>query len=434
MAARVARSQAGALLPDDPKTAYPALLAVAAQFAALGDLARTYEARGCAALAQALAGQPEEGAAAAALVIAEAGVALADGTLTPGEHLAVRVAEPAIVLEGLAAAPERAPADVAGAVRLVTAVLAAAEQAGEPRYAATFHEMLAQLAAWRDEPDALAAHLDAARACYLEAGEPWRAAVPEGTLGHLALQRADAPAAETLAREALAHGGGLLGPEQAAQLASLLAEAVGAQPGRERDFVDASLAAAAAWEGMSEPDTLHNTFNAARAYARLGRHAEAAALFAEVMPRVHIPYSGPAIAMTREQYGRSLAGAGRHAEAAREFVEAARLVQDDADPPAHARLARAAADALQRSGQRAEALAAYQRAGQLFGDLGNVAERARSLRSAAWLQFWAGAADPGEPGAAGEPDAEPPGVATMRTVLSELESVAATASSPELDT
>ncbi len=41
VAARVARSQAGALLPGDPKAAYPALLAAATRFAGLGDLART---------------------------------------------------------------------------------------------------------------------------------------------------------------------------------------------------------------------------------------------------------------------------------------------------------------------------------------------------------------------------------------------------------
>ena len=426
VAARVARSQAGALLPGDPKAAYPALLAAATRFAGLGDLARTYEARGCAAIAQALAGQPEEGAASAALVVAEAGIALAAGSLTPGEHLAVRVAEPAIMLERLAAASWRTPEDVARGIELVTAALAAAEQASEPRYAATFHEMLAQLAAWQDEPDALAAHLDAARACYLEAGEPWRAAVPEATLGHLALQGGDPKAAETRVREAVAHGGDLLEPGQAAHLASLLAEATGAQPGRERDFVDASLAAAAAWAGISEPDTLHNTFNAARGYGQLGRHAEAAALFAEVMPHVDVPYAPPVIAVIREQYGRSLTGTGHHAAAAREFLEAARLVQDDADQAGHARLAGAAAEALQRAGQNAEALAAYQRTAQLFGDLGHVVARVRCLRSAAWLQL--------ETADTGEPDGEVLGVATMRAVLTELESLPADSSSPELDT
>jgi tetratricopeptide (TPR) repeat protein len=92
----------------------------------------------------------------------------------------------------------------------------------------------------------------------------------------------------------------------------------------------------------------------------------------------------------------------------------------------HARLAAAAAEALQRAGQNTEALAAYQRAAQLFGDLGHVVARARCLRSAAWLQF--------EAADAGEPDGEVLGVATMRAVLAELESLPAGSSSPELDT
>ncbi len=264
--------------------------------------------------------------------------------------------------------------------------------------------------------------------------------MPEGTLGHLALQSGDPKTAETRVREAVGHGGDLLEPAQAAHLASLLAEATGAQPGRERDFVDASLAAAAAWAGISEPDTLHNTFNAARGYGLLGRHAAAVALFAEVMPHVDVPYAPPVVARTREQYGRSLTGTGQHAEAAREFLEAARLVQDDADQAAaHARLAGAAAEALQRAGQKAEALAAYLRAAQLFGDLGHLVARVRCLRSAAWLQFEAADEASDEGADADEPDANEPdgaalGIATMQAVLSELEALPADSSPPELDT
>jgi tetratricopeptide (TPR) repeat protein len=409
VAARVARSRAGALLPGDPKAAYLSLLAVATRFAVLGDLARTYEARGCAALAQALAGQREEGAAAAALVVAEAALALAAGTLTPGEHLAVRVAEPAIMLERLAAAPGRAPADLADGVRMVTVALAAAEQAGEPRYAATFHEMLAQLAAWQDEPDTLTAHLDAARARYLEADEPWRAAVPEGTLAHLALQRGDPKAAEEHVRDAVAHGGELLEPAQAAQLASLLADVLGAQPGRERDFVHASLAAAAAWEGISEPDAVHSTVNAARGYAQLGRHAEAAALFAEVMPRIDVPYAAPVIALTREQYGRSLTATGQHAEAAREFLEAARLVQDEADLAAHARLTGAAAEALQRAGRNAESLPADSSPPELASELAATRAQLDQMLAPPVEDGTQPLASPGEPEDDGEPGLPHPG-------------------------
>jgi tetratricopeptide (TPR) repeat protein len=168
------------------------------------------------------------------------------------------------------------------------------------------------------------------------------------------------------------------------------------------------------------------------------------------MPRVDVPYAPPVVALTREQYGRSLTETGHHAEAARQFLEAARLVQDDADQAAHARLAGAAAEALQRSGRKAEALAAYQRAARLFGDLGYVVARVRCLRSAAWLQLEtpdAAGPDAAGPDAAG-PDAAGPdmagpeaagpggealGVTTMRAVLSELESLTADSSSPELD-
>ena len=144
------------------------------------------------------------------------------------------------------------------------------------------------------------------------------------------------------------------------------------------------------------------------------------------MPHVDVAYAPPVIAVTREQYGRSLTGTGHHAAAAREFLEAARLVQDDADQAVHARLAGAAAEALQRAGQNAEALAAYQRAAQLFGDLGHVVARVRCLRSAAWLQF--------ETADTGEPDGEVLGVATMRAVLAELESLPEDSSSAELGT
>jgi tetratricopeptide (TPR) repeat protein len=427
VAARVARSRAGALLGSDPKAAYLALLEVAGQFAHLGDRAREYEARACAAVAQVVAGDQVAAAETAALTMAEAEAAFAGGRLTPREYLAIRVAGPIMALNSVAAGDQRTPGEIAAVAELIEGELAVAQRLGEQRYAATFQDMLGQLWSEQDDRDKMLAHLTAARALFLEAGEPWHAASPEAMLGQLALQGGDPQAAEGYAREALAHGGGLLGPEQTARLSSVLAAAIGAQPGREAEFIGASLTAAAGWEGISEPDTVHNTFNAARAYHRLGRYGEAAALFAEVMPRADVAYEPVVIAMVQEQYGDSLRELGRHREAAGQFLQAARLVQDDSrNVAAHARLARVAADALQRSGQRAEALAAYQRAAELFGELGEVVDRVRSLRSAAWLQFWNREATPAGP--------EQPGITAMRAVLSELESLAASDPSEELAT
>ena len=226
-----------------------------------------------------------------------------------------------------------------------------------------------------------------------------------------ALRDGDPLAAEGYARDALTHGVAF-GQRLAAMVASLLVEALGRQPDKALELADAALSAAARWDGISDPDTLHNTFNAARAYAKLNRHAEAAALFAEAMPRVSVPYDPAVVAATRDQYGRSLRAIGRHAEAAEQFLEAAKIVAGDpAKIPAQASLAAAAAESLQRSGQREAALPAFRRAASLFGQLGNVVTRVRCLRSAAWIEFSSDAT-------AG---AEGAGVATMRAVLDELE-------------
>jgi len=195
-------------------------------------------------------------------------------------------------------------------------------------------------------------------------------------------------------------------------MASLRAMALSQLPDRAAEFADASLTAAARWDGISEPDTLHNTFNAAQAYARLGRHAEAAALFAEAMPKVDVPYEQAGIAQTRDQYARSLRALGRHRDAAGQFLEAARLIADDpANASAHAFVAADAARELQESGQDSAAIAAFERAAELFGGLGNTVPQVRCLRSAAWVKFRMGG------------DERRAGVAAMRSVLSSLESL-----------
>lgn len=211
--------------------------------------------------------------------------------------------------------------------------------------------------------------------------------------------------------------------------ASLLVETLTRQPDKALELADAALSAAARWEGISEPDTLHNTFNAARAYFSLGRHGEAAALFAEAMPRVSVPYDPSGIAMTREQYARSLRAIGQHAEAAEQFLEAARIIAGDpANIKAQASLAAAAAESLRKSGQQEAALAAFRRAAVLFGEADNVVNRVRCLRSAAWLEFFsAGDSGTDRPG-------ERAGIATMTAVLAELEGLSAGNSSAEFTT
>jgi tetratricopeptide (TPR) repeat protein len=429
VAAEVARSSANGLIGSDPGSAYDALLAVAERFTQLADAARALEARATAALATFQAGDEAAAEALALIVTAEAESAYEAGELSPGEYLAVRRAGPIIAMRVLGQQENRTQAEVNATWALVETELAAAMELGVHGRVGTYHDMLFQLSFWRDDLDSARTHLAAALTHYVEAGEPWHAARPAAMLGQLALDHDDPKAAEDFARQALDDGGSLVPREDTAQLSSLLVEAISRQPGRELDLVGAALTAATRWDGISEPDMLHNTFTAARAYHHLGRHAEAAAVFAEVMPRVEIPYDPQVIAMTRRQYGESLHALQQYREAAEQFLKAAQLVQDDPNNRfPHAELAWYAAESLQHSGQRTEALAAYQRAAELWAELGQLTPRVRCLRSVAWLLHWTH-----DPASEERHDGiDQPGVATMRAVLAELESLAENGASEEV--
>ena len=302
-------------------------------------------------------------------------------------------------------------------------IRALAERLGQRYHAGRCRDLLARVSAWRGDIDGMANHLHAAREAFLGEEQPWFAAYPEAMLAEHALRSGNAFAAEKLARDALAHGSAELETVDKARLSTLIVEAVARQQGREADLADAALTAAASWDGISEPDALHNTFTAARAYAALDRHGEASALFAQAMPRVDVPYERAVIAMTRDLYGRSLREIGDHREAAGQFLEAARLLQDDPENAGpHAMLAAFAAGELSASGQLDAALPAFLRAADLLGALGDAVGRARCLRSAAWLQY----DDEEEP--AGGTDRS--GVPLMRSVLRELEAIAAQGTLP----
>ena len=388
VAADVKRSDAGHLMTSDPIAARLLLLEVASLSAALGDLDSDLEARAAAALTQELAGDHDAARDGIAALVAEAEAAFAAGELTARQYLNVRVYRGTIAVHALDDRPDRLPADVTAAAEAVSDVLVAADRLGQPHHAGRCQELLMRAAMWREDRPGMVAALAGARDAYLAAAAPWHAARPTAMLAELTMRDGDPQAAERLALDAIRDGAAVLDRQEMAQLSSLLTETIARQPGREADFADAALRAAARWDGISAPDTLHNTFNAARAYQRLGRHGDAAALFAQAIPEVHVPYDTRTVAMTREQYGRSLTAIGRHREAAEQFLEAARLIVDDQDnSAAHANVAWLAAEALRRSGQLAEARAAFLRTAELFAALGDTSPRVRCLRSAAWLDF-----------------------------------------------
>jgi len=432
IAALVQRSRARELMERDPAAARTAFQSLDERFAALGKPVDAREARGSAAFAAFLAGDEDAAETEAVVLGAEAETAYAAGELTPRQYLNVRNLSAYLAFNAftrLSELSDQAPdaetpaPDPELAARLVTLELGLADQLGDPGRAAVFCRMLAQLAFFRQQPAEALAQLAAARDRFLAAGQTWDAAEPEGLLGQLALQSGDLAAAERYARDALDHGGDLVSAQSRARLGSLLMEAVSRLPDRNLDLVDAALRAADLWEGLSEPDMLHNRFTAARAYLGLQRYGEAAALFDELMPRVHVPYEGAGIAMTREQYGDCLTELAEHRKAAEQYLAAAAAVQGDPqNQVAHARVAWSAAQALQSSGLTVEALPAYRRAADLWGGLGNVPARVRCLRSAAWLlslpeaQTSAGI----DAGTGTAPDPWSRAVAAMRAVLAEL--------------
>jgi tetratricopeptide (TPR) repeat protein len=423
--AGVKRSDAGHLMTSDPAAARSLLLEVAVLSAALGDLDRDLEARAAATLTLELSGDHAAARDAIAALRAEAEAAFASGELTARHYLNVRVNHAVIEVHALDDRPDRLPADVTAAAEAAGDALAAADRLGQPHHAGRCQELLMRTALWQEDRPGMVAALTGARDAYLAAGEPWHAARPTAMLAELTLRDGDPQTAERLVLEAIRDGAAVLDRPEIAQLSSLLTETIARQPGREIDFADAALTAAARWDGISAPDTLHNTFNAARAYQQLGRHGDAAALFAQVIPEVDVPYDVRTVAMTREQYGRSLTAIERHREAAEQFLEAARLIADDQDnSAAHANVAWLAAEALRRSGQLTEARAAFLRTAELFAALGDTVPRVRCLRSAAWLDF--GPA-PDQP-----PGAERPRVSAMRSVLAELEAATTTGDQADL--
>jgi tetratricopeptide (TPR) repeat protein len=431
VAAAVTRSKAGELMRTDPGAARVLLLDAAGAFAELGDLDGELEALASAAVATQLAGQPQAAREAIRDVAARAEDAFTDGTLTDRHYLNVRVSAQMMLLRALELAAERDPADVDAVESGAAEVLAVAADLGQRYHVGRCHELLWRLAAMRGDRGAATEHLHGAREAFLAVDAPWFAAMPEAMLAESALQDGNGHAAERLARDALRRDAGTFPPGQVAQLWSLIVESLSRQQGREADLADAALSAAARWDGISEPDTVHSTFIAARAYSRLGRHGEASALFAQAMPKVEVPYEAAVVAMTRDQYGRSLRAIGRHKEAAEQFLEAALIVADDpANAGPHAMLAALAAEELRAAGELEAALPAFLRAGDLFGAIGDIMARARCLRSAAWLQHAKDedSQDTGDQSPASV--ADPAAVALMRAVLAELEASEAPASTP----
>jgi len=430
--AQVDRARARNLLLTDPEAALPRLRELAERLEALdAPVDLTLRSRNDVVVALFMSGDREQAGELAEQVDAAIETAYTDGGLTSNHYLRLRSRRLQLAHQAYNELAEAwTQSDPQPSAEPVKALLQAetelAEKFGDPGQLGLYRRMLAQFAFVAEQFDEAGELLSAAVQSFHESERPWAAAEALCLLGQLELRAGNPPAAEIYAREALLNGADLIPPELIAQTSSLLVESLIRQGDRDEALVDAALRAAGAWEPISQPDTLHNRFTAARAYLALKQYGEAAALFDEFLPRVATAYDSIGIAQTREQFATCLTELGEHRHAAQQLLAAAQLVQDDPkNQAAHARLAWTAAEALEKAEQPAAALAAFRRAADLWGALGGTVARVRCLRSAAWLTAWTNPAEPaGAAGAATGPDWAA-AISAMRTILAEQEALPA---------
>lgn len=385
--AEIDRRRAEKLFETDPEAAHRALLEIAERFAGIGELGNALRARSQAAVALSRAGDRSGAEEAAEAVFEEGQAAFDQGQICAHECLVARRAPLNVAYDALVRQDTRSEDDLEELTEFVGAEVRVAARLEDEGVEASYHEMLAQLAHWRQDTETAVGHLTSAMELYVAAEQPWFAAAPAATLAQFGLER-DAAQAEAHARQAIEFGGSAIDPTMAAHLSSLLVEAISRQQGRESDIVDAALRASARWQGISEPDELHLTFTAARAYHAQGRHSEAATLFGEVIARVEIPYDPHGVAMTRKAYGESLRAVGDHKAAAEQMLIAARLLEEHSESKvAYAQVSWAAAESLAASGNPVAAITAYEKAVELWQELASLVPLVRCRRSIAWLYF-----------------------------------------------
>ncbi|MDX6742945.1 hypothetical protein [Actinocorallia sp. A-T 12471] len=367
-------------------------------------------------------GERERGVAVAEEAAEESEALWRAGRVSAVRYLAGRRAVPFAALSAVNPAD---PATVTAALAAAEAEIALAEEHGVTMRAAQYQEMSARvLAATGDVAGALP-YVEAAYAGYLKAGQPWFLIAPAHFLAESALEADDPAAAEERVAEALRLARTVLEPQEVAQTASLLVECLARQEGRAADVVAAALDAADLWEGVHEPDHVHNVCQAARAYLGQDRVGEAVGLFEQVADRFEAAYEGVPLALTRRGYGQALSHCRDFRRAAAQFLAAASVAEELGEARLHADLAWHAADELDNAGMTPESLAAYQRAAALWKELGEFGSYVRCTRAVAWAEL---ALDEGpEPRAPGAT-----GPATLAAVLAEVEQLAAREPSDEL--
>ncbi|MEV6582163.1 tetratricopeptide repeat protein [Streptomyces sp. NPDC051582] len=256
-----------------------------------------------------------------------------------------------------------------------------------PDLAAEAEEMLGRVALSQGDPERALPLLAASAARAVAAGLPWQAVdalvLRAGVL--MSLERAEE--AQEAARSALEHSAEVTEPETHGVVRLTLADILLRRVDAAAEAAEHALTAAHWFDqaGLTADGGAQARLVLARAYAREGRHADAAEVLQSTLPDLLEHGEGQAVSV-REFLGDLLRQLGDPRAAAEQYLLAAEVAKGWQDTRPQAALAQAAAEQLSAARLDQEATAAYERSLELFRVTGDapIAE-VRILRSLAWL-------------------------------------------------
>ncbi|MFJ3909871.1 tetratricopeptide repeat protein [Streptomyces vinaceus] len=256
-----------------------------------------------------------------------------------------------------------------------------------PDLAAEAEEMLGRVALSQGDPERALPLLAASAARAVSAGMPWQA-VDALVLRAGVLMSVERPEeAQEAARSALDHSAQVTEAETQAVVRLTLADILLRRADGAAEAAEHALTAAHWFDqaDLTADGGAQARLVLARAYAREGRHADAAEVLQSTLPDLLEHGEGQAVSV-REFLGDLLRQLNDPRAAAEQYLLAAEVAKEWEDPRPQAALAQAAAEQLSAARLDQEATAAYERSLELFRVTGDapVAE-VRILRSLAWL-------------------------------------------------
>ncbi|MFK0049052.1 tetratricopeptide repeat protein [Streptomyces sp. NPDC090741] len=256
-----------------------------------------------------------------------------------------------------------------------------------PDLAAEAEEMLGRVALSQGEPERALPLLASSASRAVSAGLPWQA-VDALVLRAGVLMSVERPEeAEEAARSALEHSAEVTEAETQGVVRLTFADILLRRADAAAEAAEHALTAAHWFDqaGLTADGGAQARLVLARAYAREGRHADAAEVLQSTLPDLLEHGEGQAVSV-REFLGDLLRQLNDSRAAAEQYLLAAEVAKGWEDPRPQAALAQAAAEQLSTARLDQEALAAYERSLELFRMAGDapIAE-VRILRSLAWM-------------------------------------------------